>query len=420
VGRTKKEKIMRRGATLVELLVVVSILALLAAVTIPSVRPAIESRRMREAARMVESIVSRARMEAIDRGHEFGVQLVRSARQSEACTMISLVDSGSGCYTGASDQAAARVQLWGSTSPQIIKILLTEGAIGQKILRDGDRIQFGSHVWSSVSPSYLITDDPVTPNPPIVLPDFTRDEGYVDFSAGVTTVTHGGRVWVNSHIVTAYLLNNGTTTPFPDCGPNGNTFPPVGGNWSNPVQFVIQRQPQPVRGASVTLPEGVCIDLYESGTNTEQFLGSQPVTILFGTNGSVTKLLGTQAMASGTVCMLLTTFDRLPAVPAAWGADRGPPSAEDLADTSQVDADPRNPMQLVRGWRDPRSLWIGIRCSNGQTATAQATRVDLWQKPNDVLPNGTFGYNSRNPSGDRAHMLWALRESRAGLAEPVQ
>ncbi|MEN6556606.1 MAG: prepilin-type N-terminal cleavage/methylation domain-containing protein, partial [Thermoguttaceae bacterium] len=73
------------GFTLIEMLIVVSIMMLLVGMTAAVMRPATESRRTREAARMVNVYLSSARNRAIETGRPCGV-LLRCAT-SGTCAM---------------------------------------------------------------------------------------------------------------------------------------------------------------------------------------------------------------------------------------------------------------------------------------------------------------------------------------------
>jgi prepilin-type N-terminal cleavage/methylation domain-containing protein len=79
----------RRGFTLVELLVVIFIMLLITAITIPVIAPAMSNREVREAARMVDSFVNGARTRALLAGHPVGVVLERQQNNPSACTTLS-------------------------------------------------------------------------------------------------------------------------------------------------------------------------------------------------------------------------------------------------------------------------------------------------------------------------------------------
>lgn len=72
----------RRGMTLIELLVVTAIMAILLGVAIPVLSPADDSRRLREAARGVNTFLSGAKTRAKETGRPFGVALKRLSQDT--------------------------------------------------------------------------------------------------------------------------------------------------------------------------------------------------------------------------------------------------------------------------------------------------------------------------------------------------
>ncbi len=77
----------RSGVTILELLIVLLILLMVTAAAIPIMAPALENRRMREAARLASSFISGARSKAIQSGREVGVVLQRFEGKPYAMTM---------------------------------------------------------------------------------------------------------------------------------------------------------------------------------------------------------------------------------------------------------------------------------------------------------------------------------------------
>ena len=68
-----------RGLTLVELLMVISIMVILMAVAIPRIRPAFQDRNIREASRQVNAFFSAAQARAAGTGRPVGVWMERRA-----------------------------------------------------------------------------------------------------------------------------------------------------------------------------------------------------------------------------------------------------------------------------------------------------------------------------------------------------
>lgn len=102
---------MRRGFTLIELLVVILILLMITAVTLPAIRSALEGRKVREAARMVEVFISGARSRAIRSGHSIGIVIQPDEQNPAQCVKLSYAEQPDP-YTG--DFAKSRIAILGN------------------------------------------------------------------------------------------------------------------------------------------------------------------------------------------------------------------------------------------------------------------------------------------------------------------
>src|SRR5262245_24338353 len=67
----------RSALTLIELLIVIAILGMVTVATIPIVLPALDSRRMRESARVLSTQLAAAQSMAVSKGLEAGLWIVR-------------------------------------------------------------------------------------------------------------------------------------------------------------------------------------------------------------------------------------------------------------------------------------------------------------------------------------------------------
>jgi type II secretory pathway pseudopilin PulG len=83
----------RRGVTLIELLIVILIVMMITAFSIPVIAPAIQGRRVREGARMFSTFLSAARGRAIETGRPAGVWLERMPAYPEAVQNIYMAES---------------------------------------------------------------------------------------------------------------------------------------------------------------------------------------------------------------------------------------------------------------------------------------------------------------------------------------
>jgi hypothetical protein len=89
-------------------LVVITIIGLLAATALSQMRPGIEARRMREAARIVSTMLYQARARAIESGRPMGIWLERDPNEPKVCRTVMFAESP-GYYSGDSDDARAEI-----------------------------------------------------------------------------------------------------------------------------------------------------------------------------------------------------------------------------------------------------------------------------------------------------------------------
>ncbi len=98
-----------RGMTLVELLVVLAIIMMVAAATIPRLKPEMDRARVREAARSIQLYLSSARDQAMATGRSVGVQIERLPAEngcSMSLTQLETPPLYAGDFTNSVAQAA--------------------------------------------------------------------------------------------------------------------------------------------------------------------------------------------------------------------------------------------------------------------------------------------------------------------------
>lgn len=294
--RTGRRPILRRGFTLIELLVVISIMMLLVVITVPGMRPAMEARRIREAARAVNVYFGAARGRAIGSGHAVGVAIVRDGNMPLAGLRLIQVEVPPP-YAGDVDNAAVRVQDWtySTDTPglvnywpdgsSILKVQVRVGDFSPGLLRLGDTMRLAGR-----GPDFTIIADLLFGG------NFPLDgSGYLDFSQGVDNNMDG---WVDNFYVTLRVPPRTVAAmPWQRDFPAKMGTHPDPAKWSFPVAFQVTRQPVTSAIAPLILPKSVVIDLWYSGTPSAWFAGpltgalSTPYpTIMFSSSGSVTEI----------------------------------------------------------------------------------------------------------------------------------
>jgi len=280
------------GFTLIEMLVVVSIMMILVAAAATAFRPAGDSRRVREAARAVNVYLSSARSRAMETGRSCGVTFhtlpsVAAAMDMDQCEVPP-------SYAGETLNAAVRVQDW-TLKPDdlyywkdcsvILKVqLVTAGDLAPWLVRRGDTMQLGGQ-----GPIYTVILDEVdnrntNGTPFTTIPsDFPLDaKGCIDFSQPI------------SNFVVTLRLPPQQLQSVP--WPKAKDPVPL---WSAPIPFRIIRAPTSTAAtrsaaAPLQLPVGTVIDLGASGRDppaTYGYFGINDVTIMFNSGGAVESVL---------------------------------------------------------------------------------------------------------------------------------
>jgi type II secretory pathway pseudopilin PulG len=233
--------------TLIELLIVVSLLLLLVIFAIPAVRPGLDAQRLREAARMVNVFLGNARNRAEESGRPYGVEIERVASQPLASVRLYQVEVPPP-YGGDLQNSTIAISATG-----VVTFPRGDFPYNPGLIRTGDmlKLNYQGNVWVITA----ITPDPATtpdPNPP---------------AAPLT------RTWT---------FSSATTLAMPYA--NGPVVLP----------FQIFRQPVRTAVAPVVLPRNTAIDLAYSGTSLTPQAGvgdlSSPVRLLFSPNGAVDRV----------------------------------------------------------------------------------------------------------------------------------
>jgi len=281
----------RRGVTLIELLVVISIMMLLTAVAIPMVRPMLERRPVREAARAVSAYLEGAQIRARETGRPCGVWIERFANQSQAAFTLHQAEVPPP-YAGSSTTSTARLN--GSFSGTF--------TMSFSVTSDLDTIDNYVHQGDQLQLNY-------------------QGPWYRVESA------------TSSGVVVRLDTSSGATVPWLGSGKNSPYLP-----------FQFTRQPVRTATKPLQLPGTTVIDLYFSGTSNHLFEPNGPsdqrdVIIMFTPGGGVDSVayfnrdgnayVSSLVQLTEPVHLLIGRRERLSQTVPATGGDPRPSLAED-------------------------------------------------------------------------------------------
>lgn len=274
----------RPGFTLIELLIVVAILITIAAFLIPAVKPTLEDRKIREAARMLNVFFAGAQARAIERGRPVGVWLERNPNSNNECIQIFLAEAPlpyAGDVVGARAFTSMVVDGMGNPLPNPVT---------------GNIPYFQATFFGGLSPSV---------NSLIVAGDTIK----FDYRGPTYLITAPPTLDASSNPVVYFDMNNGRA-------------PTVG------FAFSYQIFRQPSRGSATTfaLPSKTSINLYYSGMTAGGFglpgtggggatsaTDISPILITFSPSGKLDRVYfqGTGTYATDSVYLFVNRNDKV-------------------------------------------------------------------------------------------------------------
>jgi prepilin-type N-terminal cleavage/methylation domain-containing protein len=265
----------RRALTLVELLVVIVILGLVTAATIPLMQPATAQRRMREASRMVATVLANAQARALATGRPVGVMFQRLSNQQATPTFktphhsieMFLCEVPSP-FSGETSSSVCRIKTTNPPGSTRIATLHDDTLatpippmLPPRRLREGDRIRLNYR-------GYLYTIK-ANPNDP--------DQNYR------STVDPEGFISGRAFLI---MPQNGALAPLTP----------------QPIPFQIYHQPRKTADPPAQMPVGSVVDLEYAGYSSG-WLGAlenptsppaqrklsfhHPVIVMFGPSGNL-------------------------------------------------------------------------------------------------------------------------------------
>lgn len=363
---------LRRAFTLVELLVVIAIISMVTLASVPMILPALDTRRIRESARIVSTQFASAQSEAIARGRSVGVWMERLSADPSASMDLFLCEVPQ-TYAGDSENSLAQVKISGGMASFV---LATGTDVGwQNQLRPGDLVRFNYR-----GAYYAIAGDPlnkVVPNP--------QDNTQVVLDPAADSSNPQTKTIVITPINPA-----NPQLPIPSAG----------------VPYQIYRQPVKLTGGVAQLPAGAVIDLLFSGVGSQQlFQSAQPVTsggntyVLTGQNPSsstkssfIDTTDATEKVANQRL-PIIVTFDKTgaldnlyirgPGVPPASGGGSKRVELQAIRLTSPIHflIGKRDKLGTLtsnsaeQNWTDLENIWVSLNPQTGLVTTAEVAAI---------------------------------------------
>jgi len=379
----------RRGLTLIELLVAVTILLMVTVVALPVMMPTKEGRRIRDAARSINVLLGSARSHALETGRPSGVWFQRM-KGLPRCSNVMYLAEVPPLYAGELVTSTAVLRydtssLGSGPTTGLPGFTVSQGSPGdiwiQSNIRPGDLIQFNNQ-----GPEYIVT-----------------------FTNASELASDGSIAAPNPNTATFRVALDTSRfpkqrTPLLDSSATGVSSPPM--------SFKIWRQPVPLINSAVQMPPGVAVDLQYSGvdslltqlTSTSDELGTfdqnaalvgdtyrdlreKPVVILFSPSGVVESVYCWWTVNTGSgsqkaylpgktlepIYLLVGRQDRVRALESTPFPPSGTlPAPEDRPN-----------------WLSPDSLWISIAPRTGLIRTGEIVL------PADNLPVSNCNWASR-------------------------
>lgn len=311
--RTTRRK--ERGLTLIELLAVGTIVLILTAISLPMVKPMLDSQQTRSASQVVSTYLNRAKNRAKLSGRPCGV----------------------------------RFEVWPGTDVQL---------------------ECNNGAKKEVSPNVFLYSRGAS----LVMRQIDVPPEYSGFSGGETVSVNSGAFTVNNDLYLSRILEKQTQAriQFNNEGPYFRIWPNTSNLVAQPtctlrpyenVPFKVQFSPKPTMTSPMALPQGAAIDLQFSGvaglnqqgvfdypTGAENATNvSDDVTIMFSPSGAVDTVNG--EYPTGPIYLLIGRWDQINAV-------RENQDGETLPN-----------------YADGRNYWVTINPQSGLISTAEVNPV---------------------------------------------
>ncbi len=301
----------RPGVTLIEMLIVISIMLLLTAMAVPMVRLILVRRPIREAARSVSDYFASAQIRARETGRPAGVWIERFGSQPQSAFTLYQAEVPPP-YGGSSTSSTAQLRGSFSTTFTVSFSVSADDSAVASMAKAGDKFRLNYqgpwYTITSVSPMALQLD-----------------------------------------------TSDGTTVPWLGPGAESPYLP-----------YQIMRQPMRSAVRPLQLPSTTVIDLYASGGSSVSFEANattdrRDIVIMFSPNGGIDSV--GYFSPSGYTPLALTAepiyllIGQRGQIPGNYPGDSGYPAS--LADDGRLN------------WQDLNNLWVTVFPRNGLVTVAE-------------------------------------------------
>jgi type II secretory pathway pseudopilin PulG len=432
--------------TLIELLVVIVILTTIVGAAIPLMSPSNDDRRMREAARTLNTYIVGAQTRAIATKRPYGIALKRLSQDTKRDKPGDLQNDNGVCleayyveqqppYAGFDANSRACVSIHPNPPAAVPNAVLVRFVTrGTSATRAQDGLSEG---WDKD----LFPPGTIRPHDVIEINGtrfelLSNKDSFTNFNIDTVTNSYfdpGGNTPVR---IMAQPINNSGQQVNPryddagySIGPDREPSAPAGTAplkppapyWTFQSPYKILRQPTPASDEPYQLPEGTAIDLRASGVGSGDYFywpgendNSDGIIIMFTPEGRVARVSFSQLPLTSpdesdtydkpvvdNIYLLLGRRENIPA-PDATNATADP-TLSPTEWPKAVDDEARDKLRKPLNWLGGSSRWIVIGSQSGRVATIENAFVDV---PDVIANSGT------PPSTEqmRAAQILAARE----------
>lgn len=325
-----------RGMTLIELLVVVSIILLLMTISVPALKPIMETKQTSDGADSVSLYLNSARMRAISTKRPCGVLFERLEQSPDACLVLRQVEVPP--YYGGS---SANVRVSVASDGGLIDFYIPNPAANYNDYNPTDPSTFP---WVTDSSEKLYWQKMIGQQDAKI--QFNNQGPYYRLY-----VNSDGDYCVDFQRYPLVPMNDGTNLEFPR----------VTYTDESPASFKIVRGAKPTLTKPIGLPRGTVVDLNYSGTGKYSIANDTvlddfsqnadtDVIVMFAPNGEVESING--MAQQGPVYFCIGRWDRT-----------GP---DTLLEMDLDDTTPDN----NRNYADMTNFWVALNPKSGNTSIA--------------------------------------------------